>query len=587
MVITMAYAFSEKSGDASSIERTSLELCLMPFQRIVACILLLSMTHISYGQVINFYWNGTGPVTTNTSWGTNLDGTGTSPTNFIAADQRFNIQNGQTATPGSTWTISGANSGLTVQTGGQVISNFDHSLPLSMQTGAIYSQSGDYGSLSFSSIHPGSTFALSSGTFRNTLVYGGFRWSFTTAQLINANSNFTGNLEQSGSAVLRIATPTVNVGRDLIVDATRSLNLSSATLNLAGNYINSGTVLKNMSTTMNVNFTGTSATATFGTFGTISGTLNFNVAAGNTLTVLDTMNNPSNANIVNSGTVLVGTGGTTGGIAGNMINNGLMIINRSDNYTTSGIISGTGNLQHNGPGRTSLEGSNTYTGTTTINNGVLAINGSHFNAGLYTVNTGGRLEGSTGVVNVNVAGGTISPGNGNGAGIFNISNGLTFSSTSTYAVDILGIDAGGGGYDQIVIGNNGSISLNNANLLVTLSMAPSVNDIFFIIENRTNDPFTTFFNNLPEGAPITIGNYVGNITYQANFSNDSLTGGLDVAIHGLTLSIPEPGSIALIALAGFGILQWYLRKQQKQVITSADETCTESEQSPVVVVAVE
>ncbi len=270
----------------------------------------------------------------------------------------------------------------------------------------------------------------------------------------------------------------------------------------------------------------------------------------------------------------------------------LTINNNSDNVfgdgsnASSGVITGAISLVKNGTGRLDLGDSNTYTGTTTVNNGALAVNGSHSGAGLYTINPGGRLEGSGGIVgNVNIAGGTIAPGNG--AGVITVNGALNFTSTSTYAVDINGLTPGSGSHDQIVIGNSGSISLNNANLLVTLSIAPSVSDIFFIIENRPGVAFTSFFNNLPEGSPITVGSYVGNITYLANFSNLTVNGGFDVAIYNLALSVPEPGSIALMGLAGFGLLQWYLRKQKKQPVTSSKEAPTESAEMATVVADVE
>ena len=148
---------------------------------------------------------------------------------------------------------------------------------------------------------------------------------------------------------------------------------------------------------------------------------------------------------------------------------------------------------------------------------------------------------------------------------------LSFTSSSTFAVELNGTIAGSLGYDQLTIGGTGSITLNNANLFATLGFAPSVNDIFFIIQNLAGTPITGTFNNLPEGSSISFGGYTGNITYFANFSSTppSITGGFDVAIYNLTLSVPEPGSIALMALAGF--------RSGAVVFTQAEEaTCHES-----------
>lgn len=256
----------------------------------------------------------------------------------------------------------------------------------------------------------------------------------------------------------------------------------------------------------------------------------------------------------------------------------LTINNSTDNFfgdganANSGVITGAVSLVKSGAGKLTLEDSNTYTGTTTVNGGILRINGQHTGGGAYTINPGGTLQGTGGIVApVNIAGGTLAPGNNQG--VLTINGAVTFSSTSTFAVELNGNTPSGTGYDQLSIGNTGSISLNNANLFVTLGFAPSVNDIFFIIENRPGVAFTSFFNNLPEGASIAIGNYVGNITYLANFSSTppSITGGFDVAIYNLALSVPEPGSIALMGLVGFGAVQWYLRMQKKQPVIAAEE----------------
>ena len=77
--------------------------------------------------------------------------------------------------------------------------------------------------------------------------------------------------------------------------------------------------------------------------------------------------------IINEGSLQIGNGGTTGSITGNVANNAILAFNRSESFTLSGVISGTGNVQQNGTGTTVLVGSNTYTGGTIINAGTLQI----------------------------------------------------------------------------------------------------------------------------------------------------------------------------------------------------------------------
>jgi autotransporter-associated beta strand protein len=76
---------------------------------------------------------------------------------------------------------------------------------------------------------------------------------------------------------------------------------------------------------------------------------------------------------VSMGTLAIGSGGTTGAIAGNIANSGAVVFNRSDAITYSGTISGSGSLTKDGAGTLSLTGNNTYSGLTTVSGGTLAI----------------------------------------------------------------------------------------------------------------------------------------------------------------------------------------------------------------------
>ncbi|MCZ4740616.1 autotransporter-associated beta strand repeat-containing protein, partial [Legionella pneumophila] len=65
---------------------------------------------------------------------------------------------------------------------------------------------------------------------------------------------------------------------------------------------------------------------------------------------------------ISAGTLSIGSGGTTGSIVGNIIDNSALIFNRSDNLTYAGVISGSGTLTKQGSGVLSLTGTNLYTG---------------------------------------------------------------------------------------------------------------------------------------------------------------------------------------------------------------------------------
>ena len=72
----------------------------------------------------------------------------------------------------------------------------------------------------------------------------------------------------------------------------------------------------------------------------------------------------------------MGTGGTTGFVAGDIVSNGTLAFDRSDDLTYSGTVSGSGGLTQLGAGKLTIIGENSYTGLTTISAGVLEIGDS-------------------------------------------------------------------------------------------------------------------------------------------------------------------------------------------------------------------
>jgi outer membrane autotransporter protein len=151
---------------------------------------------------------------------------------------------------------------------------------------------------------------------------------------------------------------------------------------------------------------------------------------------------------INRGAVVLGTGGTSGSILGDVTfcangadpncdatNNKMLAFNRSDMYTFGGSITGPGQVFQIGSGNTVLTGASTYSGPTFVNGGTLSVNGSITSS--VFVNNGGTLGGTGSVGSTSIlAGGTLSPGNS--VGTITVNGSLLFNPASLYLVEVFG-----------------------------------------------------------------------------------------------------------------------------------------------------
>jgi autotransporter-associated beta strand protein len=149
---------------------------------------------------------------------------------------------------------------------------------------------------------------------------------------------------------------------------------------------------------------------------------------------------------INGGAMVLGTGGTTGSILGDVAfcsnpadskcdssNNKLLAFNRSDTYTFGGSITGPGQVFQIGSGKTVLTGNSTYSGPTFVNNGTLSVDGSITSS--VFVNFGATLGGNGSVGSATIfAGGTLSPGNS--VGTITINGNLVFVPGSLYLAEV-------------------------------------------------------------------------------------------------------------------------------------------------------
>ncbi|MBN8460324.1 MAG: autotransporter-associated beta strand repeat-containing protein [Verrucomicrobia bacterium] len=107
--------------------------------------------------------------------------------------------------------------------------------------------------------------------------------------------------------------------------------------------------------------------------GSITGTTGLAVNGGGTVT-LATNNTYSGTTNIGAGTLRIGAGGTTGTAGGGeIINEGILVFDRSDSLTMSSLVSGAGAVEQAGAGTTILTADNTFGGATTITAGTLQV----------------------------------------------------------------------------------------------------------------------------------------------------------------------------------------------------------------------
>ncbi len=102
----------------------------------------------------------------------------------------------------------------------------------------------------------------------------------------------------------------------------------------------------------------------------------------------------SGGTTIDAGTLQLGDGGTTGSVAGDVLNNGTLVFKRSNELTFAGSISGAGSVEQIGTGVTILNGANIHSGDTQVLAGVLRAGATHTFSPLSqtTLSTDGTLD---------------------------------------------------------------------------------------------------------------------------------------------------------------------------------------------------
>lgn len=188
--------------------------------------------------------------------------------------------------------------------------------------------------------------------------------------------------------------------------------------------------------------------------GVISGDGKFERAAGGTTVFTANNTYTGSTTIDQTGTLQLGDGGNTGGVnaVSDIIDNGVLAINRADDVLLGGVISGIGALQQIGNGITRLTGNNTYTGDTTVTSGTLLVKGNQSAATGVTKVSGTATLGGNGVIGGGVLmndASTLSAGDG-GAGTLSINGNLQLGSKTTSAFELGQAYTPGGALNDLI-----------------------------------------------------------------------------------------------------------------------------------------
>ena len=475
-----------------------------------------------------------------------------------------------------------------------------------------------------------------------------------TASIANT-LNGTGGFTQSGTGTTTLSSPngfsggtTVRAGTLVVGNANAlgstngGLNIASGTLSNSAYSVSIGNVsLGNGSITGSGIITGASFTATNTGAASIANTLSGSAAftqSGTGTTTLSGSNSFSGGNKVSAGTLVVGSanalGSTNGGLniasgalsndaysisLGNVsLGNGSItgsgtITGTSFTATNTGVasiantLSGTGGFTQSGTGTTTLSGSSSFSGTTTLTAGTLALINSNALSGTtnislgsyssrgtldatslagYSLGTAQTLSGygrvSVGMANTLTVNGKLAPGGGGSPGVVSIAGNLGIGSGAFTTIQIAGISGSAGatnGYDQLsVLGSlnaGGNLAINTLSGLNVVDTSTSTyfqqkvfNAASGISGNFTAVTLYGVINGIDlTGSGVSLNYYAANNTWQV-WDNQTVSGtpqsfyaGIDMNTGVLTV-VPEPATYALLGVGGLSLFLAYRRRRE-------------------------
>ncbi|TIS51156.1 autotransporter outer membrane beta-barrel domain-containing protein [Mesorhizobium sp.] len=263
------------------------------------------------------------------------------------------------------------------------------------------------GALTFDGGTLSNTASFTSGRGVTLLAGGGtFR---TDADLTLTNViGGAGALTKTGAATLTLTGTNPYAGGTFIDGGVLSVSADANLGNAAGQLtLNGGTLQNTAAFASTRNATLNVAGGTFETdanliwSGTVGGAGGLTKTGAGILTLTGT-NTYTGGTTISGGAVMLGTGGTTGSIVGNVVDNSILTFNRSDQVTFNGTITGSGQVVQAGAGTTVLTANNSYAGPTTLTGGGLYINGDQSGASGDVFANNNTTLGGKGIIGGNV-----------------------------------------------------------------------------------------------------------------------------------------------------------------------------------------
>lgn len=295
--------------------------------------------------------------------------------------------------------------------------------------------------------------------------------TYTGGTTLNAGTLVLGNADAAGTGTITLSGGTLEIaagiGNDISAEGNTAIVNNTGTLSFSGGAVTGAGTLA---------FSVAQQTRFFSALSGFSGTISHDNDAGGQLRLWNQAADLSATRIVTSGGtsgsglqfigVNAHTIGELSGTGGKIIMRGgsglTLTIDQSTDTTYSGLLqddgSRIGTLVKDGVGTLTLDGANTYSGTTTIDGGTLLVNnstGSATGTGALTVNSGGTLGGTgtvSGLVTVN-SGGHVSVDASETE--ISLTGGLTLNAGAVLDVDLSTYASGS---TKVIVDYDGSLS---------------------------------------------------------------------------------------------------------------------------------